>query len=299
MRSGVERPVVFSCEGEPLIGILHTPTSTGASVGVLIIVGGPQYRVGSHRQFVQLARGLAASGYPTFRFDYRGMGDNAAQFGGFEHVTADIRAAVDAFLREAPGLDGVVLFGLCDAASAALLYVGGDSRILGLVLANPWVRTTGGEAKSFVRHYYGQRFLQRSFWHKLAKGELNVVSALHDFFSKLGRSMVHAPRHAYGTSGSFIDRMLQGFTSFAGPVLVLVSERDLTAQEYRDLCRSSLQWKAASARPNVMTIECAGADHTFSTRIVHEQMISDVARWLGWGVGSDSRLSHQLQGRQA
>ena len=298
MRSGVERPVVFSCEGEPLIGILHTPTSTGASVGVLIIVGGPQYRVGSHRQFVQLARGLAASGYPTFRFDYRGMGDSAAQFGGFEHVTADIRAAVDVFLSEVPGLDGVVLFGLCDAASAALMYVGCDTRIRGIVLANPWVRTTGGEAKSLVRHYYGQRFLQRSFWRKLAMGELNVVAALQDFFSKFGRS-VRAPRHEPGSSVAFIDRMLQGFTSFAGPVLVLVSERDLTAQEYSDLCRSSLQWKAASSRPNVLTIDCAGADHTFSTRIVHERMISDVARWLVTDVGSDLCPRQRFRGQQA
>jgi len=49
--------------------------AAAADTGVLIVVGGPQYRVGSHRQFVMLARFLADHGVPCMRFDYRGMGD--------------------------------------------------------------------------------------------------------------------------------------------------------------------------------------------------------------------------------
>ena len=49
-------------------------TSFAASRGMLIVVGGPQYRAGSHRQFTLLARDVAATGVPTMRFDYRGMG---------------------------------------------------------------------------------------------------------------------------------------------------------------------------------------------------------------------------------
>jgi alpha/beta superfamily hydrolase len=43
---------------------------------VLVIVGGPQYRAGSHRQFTLLARSLAEQGFAVLRFDYRGMGDS-------------------------------------------------------------------------------------------------------------------------------------------------------------------------------------------------------------------------------
>jgi len=55
-----------------------------AACGVLIVVGGPQYRVGSHRQFLLLSRRLAAEGHPVMRFDYRGMGDASGAMRGFE-----------------------------------------------------------------------------------------------------------------------------------------------------------------------------------------------------------------------
>ena len=55
----------------------HTdPAACAGPRGVLIVTGGPQYRAGSHRQFVLLARFLAARGMAVLRFDYRGMGDS-------------------------------------------------------------------------------------------------------------------------------------------------------------------------------------------------------------------------------
>ncbi len=41
-----EVPFVFECQGESLVGILHQPEEA-APIGVLVVVGGPQYRVGS------------------------------------------------------------------------------------------------------------------------------------------------------------------------------------------------------------------------------------------------------------
>ena len=92
-----EEPVCIESQGERLIGVLHRPqTPSGASRGMVIVVGGPQYRVGSHRQFVLLARALAARGTPVLRFDLAGMGDSDGEFAGFERSAADIRAAIDA-----------------------------------------------------------------------------------------------------------------------------------------------------------------------------------------------------------
>ena len=56
----LERALVFECEGEQLVGIVAAPEA--ARVGVLVIVGGPQYRAGSHRQYVLLSRRLASAG---------------------------------------------------------------------------------------------------------------------------------------------------------------------------------------------------------------------------------------------
>ena len=75
-----EVPFIFDCQGESLIGILHQPVNA-ASIGILIVVGGPQYRVGSHRQFLLLARSLSANDIPVLRFDYRAMGDSGGNDG--------------------------------------------------------------------------------------------------------------------------------------------------------------------------------------------------------------------------
>ncbi|NND69017.1 MAG: hydrolase 1, exosortase A system-associated, partial [Halioglobus sp.] len=73
------------------------------------MVGGPQYRVGSHRQFTLLARHLAAQGFTSLRFDYSGMGDSEGVRARFDNVREDVEAALDALLAAAPGVRRVVL----------------------------------------------------------------------------------------------------------------------------------------------------------------------------------------------
>ncbi len=113
--SVVERAIVFMCDGNRLLGILHEP-SNATRRGILVVVGGPQYRVGSHRHFVILARALAGKGVPVMRFDRRGMGDSDGPSKDFDEIGLDIQCALEQFFRELPGLDGVVLLGLCDGA---------------------------------------------------------------------------------------------------------------------------------------------------------------------------------------
>ena len=258
-----EDAVVLQCEGESLVGILHLPEREPARVGVVVIVGGPQYRVGSHRQFVLMARSLAQSGYAVLRFDYRGMGDSDGEMRTFESVASDVRAAIDELLRRVPSLTGVALWGLCDAASVSLMYCTQDARVKGVAIANPWVRSQAGQAQSYIKHYYGQRLLQRSFWAKALTGKLNITASLSDFLRKLWSSRAAGRSAAQG--GTFIERMRYGLQKFSGPTLILMSERDLTAQEFRDLSAASVDWQKALRREGVTTIDLPGADHTFST----------------------------------
>src|SRR3546814_7425846 len=89
MTAVAERAVSFPCAEAELVGILHLPAAA-ARRGVLIVVGGPQYRAGSHRQFLLIARRLAEQGYPVLRFDHRGIGDSDGPYLGFEALDADI-----------------------------------------------------------------------------------------------------------------------------------------------------------------------------------------------------------------
>jgi uncharacterized protein len=271
-----ERAVLFRCGGDELVGILHPVVDQRPERGVLIIVGGPQYRIGSHRQFVLMARSLAQRGFPVLRFDVRGMGDGGGRFAGFEHLDDDIRAAIDTLLVEVPGLERVVLFGLCDAAAAALMYCNSDARVDGLILSNPWVRTDQSEAATYLRHYYGTRVLQAAFWRKVFSGKLEAVASLKDFTRKVLRSQ-DASRAA---APPFVERMLNGLQAFTGKVLILLSGRDLTADEFRDLCRGSQAWARELARDSVRVREFADADHTFSTAAALREAIDSCIDWL-------------------
>src|SRR6187455_154143 len=171
-----ERPLVVQCNDAWLYGILSLPEKMD-SRGVLVLVGGPQYRVGSHRQFTLLARELATHGIPVFRFDCRGMGDSEGDPRDFERLEDDLRCAINRFLQEVPGIDELVIWGLCDAASAALFYAQHDPRVTGLVLLNPWVRTDQGAAKTYLKHYYLTRFFEPEFWSKIWSGRFNYSNA--------------------------------------------------------------------------------------------------------------------------
>lgn len=275
-----ERCVCFRCDGETLVGVLHAADVPLDDLGVLVIVGGPQYRVGSHRQFVLMARALAKAGVPTFRFDYRGMGDSSGDRRDFTAVAGDLRAALDTFCGELPTLRRVVVFGLCDAASAALMHLSTDGRVCGLVIANPWVRSEAGAAKAVVRHYYGRRLLQRSFWSKVLTGEFRPAAALSGFVRLVRLAAVSDRSSAPQPSLPFQESMRQGFERLSCPVLLVLSERDLTAREFEDLCSAEAGWSRLLARPGVTRFRVLGADHTFSSRRDRDAVADRVVGWL-------------------
>jgi exosortase A-associated hydrolase 1 len=280
MKSMQERALVFECRGESLLGILHEPVAAGpAGLGVLVLVGGPQYRAGSHRQFVVLARALAAAGHPVLRFDHRGIGDSDGAPRSFEELDDDISAAVDALFAARPGLDRCVIFGLCDAASAAMMYCPQDRRLAGLILANPWVHSEAGVARAYVKHYYLERLLQASFWRKVAAGEFDVVGSLSDLLRKLWLTVTGSASAVGG--GRFQDRMVEGLRRFQGRVLLLISGRDLTAAEFTDLCGVDERWRAELARPGVERRDYPESDHTFSDARGLAASVEHCTAWLG------------------
>jgi exosortase A-associated hydrolase 1 len=279
-----EHAVTFNCNGARLYGIASIPQQA-ARRGVLVVVGGPQYRVGSHRQFTLLARSLAAQGIPAMRFDYRGMGDSAGEPRTFEDVQHDLRAAVDHFTATVPGMNEVVIWGLCDAASAALFYGASDSRVCGLVLLNPWVRTTGGHAKATLKHYYLDRLLQPALWRKIVSGRFDYRGALRSFTKLLGAAsgggaQDSQAKAAGDSTAPLPDRMLAGMAKFKGKVLLILSGRDLTAQEFSDLAKGSGQWQRLLGATHVTRRALDEADHTFSRRAWRDQVSSWTGDWV-------------------
>jgi len=282
-----ETAVVFPCAGQELLGIVSTPAApaTPPQRGVLIIVGGPQYRVGSHRMFVHLARHLAENGLAAMRFDARGMGDSSGPRQYFEDFDADIRAALDALFREVPTLRSVAIWGLCGGATAALLYVQGtrDARVGALALVNPWVRTDVTQAVTQVKHYYLQRLLQGEFWRKLARGGVALTS-----LSELWRALRLTARAALAMRGTGRPQVKEGgddadlgvrmanawagFSAQGGRTLLILSEHDYTAKEFLETANMHPVWQSNFAHPLARRVDLPEADHTFPQPEAHARV---------------------------
>ena len=297
-----ERALSFDCGGDCLFGVASVPAQP-AERGVVVVVGGPQYRGGSHRQFTLLARHLAAQGIAVLRFDYRGMGDAEGEQRDFEMVHEDLRCAIDRFQAAVPAVREVVLWGLCDGASAALFYAAQDARVQGVVLLNPWVRTEGGLAKATLKHYYRERLLQPELWKKIFTGQFDYGAALRSFTGLLGAasgkpaepaavqaeaapaappsvSAAPVPRIADPDLPPLPGRMHDSLAAFQGRVLLILSGADLTAQEFRDAVKASRPWQQLLAAPRVTQQELAQADHTFSRRAWRDQVADWTGEWM-------------------
>lgn len=284
-----EVTTTFSCQGEHLVGIVAQPDKPAAT-GVVVIVGGPQYRAGSHRQFVLLSRALAANGFAVLRFDYRGMGDSEGNLRDFEAVNQDVGAAINALQAAVPQVEHVALWGLCDGASAALLYCRetADPRVAGLCLLNPWVRSEASLARTQVKHYYAQRLLQREFWLKLMRGGV-AWKALASLASNVRVAVAGAP----GSGGNALDanfsdqnaspfqsQMAQSWNAFGGSICLILSGDDYTAKEFLEYSGQEEPWRLTMKHPNLERQDLPNADHTFSGRSDRLHVESITKGWL-------------------
>lgn len=248
------RHFTFACEGSQLAGTLHmAPGRTG----LLIVSGGNELRAGPWGSQVQIAGAAAFAGFPALRFDRRGTGDSEGDNAGFIGSIPDIAAAIAAFRVQVPALQRIVAFGNCDAASALMLA--GGAGLNGLVLANPWTfepepEPTGAAAPdqpaptpmppSVLRRHYLKRLTDPKALWRLLTGQVQVTQ------------MAAALRDAVRTDappGPLASQMADGLARFAGPVTILLAERDRTAQAFLS------NWDKADPRLR----QCPGASHSF------------------------------------
>ena len=269
-----EQVHLFTCEGAPHLGIAHIPLEP-ENLGVVIVAGAPQYRVGAHRLFVTIARHLAHHGWPVFRFDRRGFGDSPSKNTDFEHTRPDIHAAIDTLMKAQPHLDGVVLLGLCDGASAALLYGLDDPRIKGHILLNPWARRSDSHARVLLKSHYGRQLGAPTRWWSLLRAPEQLVSALTGFVRVIGKALAPPDR----SKPDFVDKMTAALKSPGPPRLVVLSSEDFTADEFDNAMRQTTTWRAL-AHNQVSMKRVKGADHTFTKKAHLVELMTKIEQWL-------------------
>jgi exosortase A-associated hydrolase 1 len=270
----MRRHTTFACEGETLAATLdevHPERLLQAagrrapgSTGLLIVSGGNEIRCGAFAGQARLAARIAAAGHPVFRFDRRGTGDSSGENRGFRDSAPDIAAALAAFRAEAPGVERIVAFGNCDAASALMLA--GGAGCDALVLANPWTieHDDGAPPPDAIRARYAEKLRDPRELVRLATGKVS----LRKLAGGLGRAM-----HPPPPPSSLAQDMAAALEGFAGPVRILLADRDRTAQAFL------AAWDTHDARIE----RCAGANHAFAEPEARDWLAKRVLEALGAG----------------
>ena len=172
----MRRLLSFDCDGAALGASLDEGSGT---TGLLMVVGGSQTRIGSHRMYERLAHRLAAEGLSCLRYDRRGVGDSEGTDPGYLASGPDIAAAAAAFRAQRPGLDRMMGFGLCDGATALALF-GRAAGLDGIILVNPWLVEAASDTPppAAIKAHYRQRLTSLSGWKKLLSGQVDIRKLL-------------------------------------------------------------------------------------------------------------------------
>ena len=216
MEPVVRRLLTFDCEGAQLGGTID---AAAGDTGILIVTGGSQTRIGSHRLFERLALALSQAGHPCLRFDRRGVGDSEGADPDWRGSGPDIAAAAEAFRRECPGVKRIAGFGLCDGASA-LAFHGAAAGLDALILVNPWFveAEAGAPPPAAIKDHYRRRLLSLSGWKRLLTGAVSLPTVV----AGLRRIACPAPATLAGEIAEALDRSKL-------PLQLILASRDATA----------------------------------------------------------------------
>ena len=74
--------------------------------------------------------------------------------------------------------------------------------------------------------------------------------------------------------------MAHGWQALEGKMMLILSERDLTAQEFVEHAKTHPAWRGLLSRPGVTQHWIHGADHTFSSSSAQREVQAVVLAWL-------------------
>jgi exosortase A-associated hydrolase 1 len=228
----MRRLLTFACEGADLAASLDDGEG---ETGLLLVTGGSQTRIGSHRMYERLSKGLAEKGFACLRFDRRGVGDSAGDDPGFRGGGPDLTAAVKALRRECRRVKRVVGFGLCDGATALALF-GRDAGLDGLILVNPWLVEAEADepAPAAVRRHYRDRLLSLDGWKRLLSGAVDLRK-LARAIARLAKGGRGSPL-AWETAAALAAARLRAWLILAeGDATAIAAEHELKARSFQDL----------------------------------------------------------------
>jgi len=284
-------------DNDSLIGI-YTPGTTPATTpgkrpGIVLVNSGVVHRVGPNRLYVNIARQLAAAGYPVLRFDLSAIGDSSPRSDSlsFEKSAISETSAAMAALGVRSGASGFILCGICSGADIAFLTTRDNPAVVGAVLINGrglhGVTDDSGDAieaslDSTLSAGISARYLWKSAlfnpdsWRKLLGGQVKHLELLSVVGQQLLRPFAcrdRTPECAPGLRAAFHAVLDRGVK-----LLVVYSEGD-PSLDYMKLMFGK-EMKKIAACQNFAEIHLPGADHTFTPRHSRNELIAALRNWI-------------------
>ena len=221
----MRRLLTFACESAELGASLDAGEG---EIGLLLVTGGSQTRIGSHRMYESLAKALADKGVFCLRFDRRGVGDSGGEDPGFRGSAPDLIAATALLRAERPELKRIYGFGLCDGATALALF-GTEAGLDGLILVNPWLVEAEADAPppAAIRRHYRERLLSREGWKRILSGRISYGKALRGLL-KIGRAST-SPLAAQAAEALKRSQLPAQWIFATGDATAIAAENELRA----------------------------------------------------------------------
>ncbi|HEU4344677.1 MAG TPA: alpha/beta hydrolase [Candidatus Binatia bacterium] len=165
----MEQKVTFQSDGLKLSGVVHTPADirTGERRPAFLILHGFGGNKQGHGQIV-MAEQLAAWGYTTMRFDFRGCGESAGEHGRIlclDQVVDTANALTYMAERSDVDPERVALIGSSFGAAVAIYSGGADPRVAAVISSGGW----GDGERKFRRQHPTPEAWQR-FTNMLEEG---------------------------------------------------------------------------------------------------------------------------------
>lgn len=276
-----EKALLFG-DTKSLVGVVTDPapaTLAEERPGFIILGAGMLHRVGPNRVHVQLARRLAAAGFPTLRFDLSGIGDSRPRDDGLPFAQSAVRETREAMdvLAATRGLRSFVLVGICSGADNGLSAAASDPRVAGAVLIDAYNLATYGRLLDFYR----KRILNPRSWARLLTGRSEMWSNARAVAS-LQRA-TRSPRPTDALYESLLPsradyvRQVRSLADRGAQLYLLYTGQSPAYFNYRKLLRRAI--RSWPSRQRIRVEHLSETDHVFTLLCNQRRLLDNIDAW--------------------
>jgi hypothetical protein len=245
----------------------------------------------------------------VLRFDYGGNGDSSGRILLQADAADDVRRGIDTIIATVPRVTAIVLWGVCGAGPASVLYAAADPRIRGIIVGNPPIEQFGyiqlqrgierrlvpgapafaKPASRAVSRVTARvlEMLQSAPAESARRGirqrvAARVVRVLGSTFVRLsendGRSLGVLGHYLLSTSRR--DAFIDGLNAFSGWSLILLSDNDDGAATFNRLVLGTTHLDAPLTIDRMTCHPIRAGGHTFAPTASREEVTRVTLDWL-------------------